>query len=124
MALLSFERKYRVPGGTLVGGDLFDFWVGPFYVGFFGVTTFFFAALGTILIFWGAVIQGEWNPWLIDIRTPPLEYGLGAAPRLYWIVPRTFDVGTPDFQVNSVDATNVNITVGPAGSTVIVIAIL
>jgi hypothetical protein len=42
MAQLSFERKYRVRGGTLVGGDLFDFWVGPFYVGFFGVTTFFF----------------------------------------------------------------------------------
>ncbi|MGR3542152.1 MAG: photosynthetic reaction center subunit L [Hasllibacter sp.] len=80
MALLSFERKYRVPGGTLVGGDLFDFWVGPFYVGFFGVTTIFFAALGTILIFYGAVLQGEWNPWLISIEPPPLEYGLGAAP--------------------------------------------
>ena len=26
MALLSFERKYRVPGGTLIGRDLFDFW--------------------------------------------------------------------------------------------------
>ena len=38
MAMLSFERKYRVRGGTLLGGDLFDFWVGPFYVGFFGVT--------------------------------------------------------------------------------------
>ncbi len=32
MAMLSFERKYRVRGGTLLGGDLFDFWVGPFYV--------------------------------------------------------------------------------------------
>ena len=32
MALLSFEKKYRVPGGTLIGRDLFDFWVGPFYV--------------------------------------------------------------------------------------------
>ncbi len=31
MAMLSFERKYRVRGGTLIGGDLFDFWVGPFY---------------------------------------------------------------------------------------------
>jgi hypothetical protein len=31
MAMLNFERKYRVRGGTLVGGDLFDFWVGPFY---------------------------------------------------------------------------------------------
>ena len=38
MAMLSFERKYRIRGGTLMGGDLFDFWVGPFYVGFFGVT--------------------------------------------------------------------------------------
>jgi len=54
MAMLSFERKYRVRGGTLTGGDLFDFWVGPFYVGFFGVTTLFFATVGTLLIVWGA----------------------------------------------------------------------
>ena len=80
MALLSFERKYRVPGGTLVGGNLFDFWVGPFFVGFFGVTTIFFAALGTILILWGAVLQGTWNPWLISINPPPIEMGLSAAP--------------------------------------------
>ena len=46
MAMLSFEKKYRVRGGTLLGGDLFDFWVGPFYVGFFGVTTLFFSFLG------------------------------------------------------------------------------
>ena len=38
MAMLNFEEKYRVRGGTLIGGDLFDFWVGAFYVGFFGVT--------------------------------------------------------------------------------------
>jgi len=49
MAMLSFEKKYRVRGGTLLGGDLFDFWVGPFYVGFFGVTTIFFAVVGTAL---------------------------------------------------------------------------
>ncbi|MEO1155271.1 MAG: photosynthetic reaction center subunit L, partial [Pseudomonadota bacterium] len=80
MAVLSFERKYRVPGGTLVGGELFDFWVGPFYVGFFGVMTIFFAGLGTILIFYGATLQGTWNPWLISINPPPLSYGLGPAP--------------------------------------------
>lgn len=80
MALLSFERKYRVRGGTLIGGDLFDFWIGPFYVGFFGVTTIFFAALGTALIFYGAS-QGEtWNPWQINIAPPDLSYGLGLAP--------------------------------------------
>ncbi len=80
MALLSFERKYRVRGGTLVGGDLFDFWVGPFYVGFFGVTTIFFAALGTLLILIDAANGGTWNPWLISIEPPALEYGLGFAP--------------------------------------------
>ena len=85
MAMLSFERKYRVRGGTLRGGDLFDFWVGPFYVGFFGVTTAFFALLGTALCVWGAAI-GEglagqtWNLWQISIAPPPLEYGLGIAP--------------------------------------------
>jgi photosynthetic reaction center L subunit len=82
MALLSFEKKYRVRGGTLIGGDLFDFWVGPFYVGFFGVTTAFFALLGTILIFWGAAMQGTFNPWTINIAPPDLSYGLGFAPLL------------------------------------------
>ena len=82
MALLSFERKYRVRGGTLIGGDLFDFWVGPVYVGFFGVTGAFFALLGTVLIFWGASQQGTFNPWLINIAPPDLSYGLGLAPLL------------------------------------------
>jgi photosynthetic reaction center L subunit len=84
MALLSFERKYRVRGGTLIGGDLFDFWVGPLYVGFFGVTSVFFAALGTALILWGAAIGHDgiqtWNPWLINIAPPDISYGLALAP--------------------------------------------
>lgn len=80
MALLSFERKYRVRGGTLIGGDLFDFWIGPFYVGFFGVTTAFFAGLGTVLILWGAVLGGTFNPWLISIAPPDISYGLALAP--------------------------------------------
>jgi len=80
MTVLSFERKYRVRGGTLIGGDLFDYWVGPFYVGFFGVTAIFFAALGTALIVYGAALQGTANIWLIDIQPPPIEYGLALAP--------------------------------------------
>ncbi|MCR9176710.1 MAG: photosynthetic reaction center subunit L [Alphaproteobacteria bacterium] len=80
MALLSFERKYRVRGGTLIGGDLFDFWFGPFYVGFFGVTTIFFAVLGTALIFYSAALGPTWNPWQINIAPPDLSYGLGLAP--------------------------------------------
>ena len=80
MAMLSFEKKYRVRGGTLLGGDLFDFWVGPFYVGFFGVTTIFFAVLGTLLIVYGASLGPTWNLWQINIAPPDLKYGLGPAP--------------------------------------------
>ncbi len=80
MALLSFEKKYRVRGGTLVGGDLFDFWVGPFYVGFFGVLGFFFTALGVALIFWGAALGPTWNPWLISIYPPNVDSGLAFVP--------------------------------------------
>ena len=80
MSMLSFEQKYRVRGGTLVGGDLFDFWVGPFYVGFFGVMGFFFTVLGTALIVYGAALGPTWNLWQIDIQPPPLSYGLALAP--------------------------------------------
>ena len=80
MAMLSFEKKYRVRGGTLIGGDLFDFWFGPFYVGFFGVTTIFFVTLGTLLCVWGAAMGPTWNLWQINIAPPDLKYGLGLAP--------------------------------------------
>ncbi|MFM8682121.1 MAG: photosynthetic reaction center subunit L, partial [Alphaproteobacteria bacterium] len=80
MAMLSFERKYRVRGGTLIGGDLFDFWVGPFYVGFFGVTTAFFSLVGTLLIFVAAADGPTWNPWQINRAPPDLSVGLGRAP--------------------------------------------
>ena len=80
MAMLCFARKYRVRGGTLVGGDLFDFWVGPFYVGFFGVTTLFFSFVGTAMILWGASQGPTWNLWQISIAPPDLSYGLGMAP--------------------------------------------
>ncbi|MEM6730703.1 MAG: photosynthetic reaction center subunit L [Myxococcota bacterium] len=80
MPLLSFERRYRVRGGTLICGDLFDFWAGPFYVGFFGLSTIFFSFVGTFLIIWGAALQGTFNIWKINIAPPALEYGLSFAP--------------------------------------------
>lgn len=75
MAMLNFERKYRVRGGTLLGGDLFDFWVGPFYVGFFGVLGLFFTLLGTGLIVWGAALGPTWNIWQINIAPPTSNTG-------------------------------------------------
>ncbi|MEE2950233.1 MAG: photosynthetic reaction center subunit L [Pseudomonadota bacterium] len=80
MAMLSFERKYRVRGGTLVGGDLFDFWVGPFYVGFFGVTAAFFALLGSLLIFYDISQGTETNIFAFSVNPPSIKYGLGLAP--------------------------------------------
>ena len=64
----------------MIGGDLFDFWVGPFYVGFFGVTTAFFTILGTALILYGAALGPTWNIWRISIAPPDLSYGLALAP--------------------------------------------
>jgi photosynthetic reaction center L subunit len=83
MAMLSFEKKYRVRGGTLLGGDLFDFWVGPFYVGLFGVAAAFFTILGTTLIVYGASLGPTWNIWKISINPPDVSYGLGFAPLQY-----------------------------------------
>jgi photosynthetic reaction center L subunit len=80
MPMLSFERRYRVLGGTLVGGDLFDFWIGPFYVGFFGITTIFFTLIGVAMLAWGAALGPTWNLWQINIQPPPIEYGLAFAP--------------------------------------------
>lgn len=80
MSMLSFEKKYRVRGGTLLGGDLFDFWVGPFYVGFFGVLTIFFTIVGTAMILYGTSLTNTWNIWQINIAPPDLKYGLGLAP--------------------------------------------
>ena len=87
MALLSFERKYRVRGGTLVGGALFDFWVGPFYVGFFGVTSAFFAILGTALIvyfkaggLWQAITicaLGAFSSWALREVEISRKLGIG-----------------------------------------------
>ena len=81
MAMLSFERKYRVRGGTLIGGDLFDFWVGPFYVGFFGVTTLFFTLLGTALIVYGAALGPDLEHLADQHRParPEIRPGAGAA---------------------------------------------
>ena len=80
MAMLNFERKYRVRGGTLLGGDLFDFWIGPFYVGFFGVTTIFFTLLGIGLICWGFAHGPTWNLFRASINPPAAKYGLAFAP--------------------------------------------
>ena len=80
MSMLSYEEKYRVRGGTLIGGDIFDFWMGPFYVGFFGVTAAASALLGTALMIYGAAIGPTWELFKISINPPPISRGLAFAP--------------------------------------------
>ncbi|MEM9171600.1 MAG: photosynthetic reaction center subunit L, partial [Pseudomonadota bacterium] len=80
MSMLSFEKQYRIKGGTLLGGDLFDFWIGPFYVGFFGVLGAVFTLLGVAMVFYGAALGDTWNVWLINIAPPAISYGLSFAP--------------------------------------------
>jgi photosynthetic reaction center L subunit len=79
MAMLSFEKKYRVRGGTLIGGDLFDFWVGPFYVGFFGSPRVL-RDPGHPADRLGRALGPTWNIWQINIAPPDLSYGLRFAP--------------------------------------------
>jgi photosynthetic reaction center L subunit len=78
--MLNFEKKYRVRGGTLIGGDLFDFWVGPFFVGFFGVIGMIFTIVGTLMLVYGASLGPTWNLWQISIAPPDIRYGLALAP--------------------------------------------
>jgi photosynthetic reaction center L subunit len=57
---------------------MFDFWFGPFYVGFFGVTTLFFLdRRHRDSLSRGAAIGPTWNLWQINIAPPDLSYGLG-----------------------------------------------
>ncbi|XBQ15408.1 MAG: photosynthetic reaction center subunit L [Oceanicaulis sp.] len=80
MALLTYEPRYRAAGGGLVRGTPFDFWVGPFYVGFFGVTTILFTIVGVTCLFLDIAETGVWNVWQMTVAPPPLSYGLGWAP--------------------------------------------
>jgi photosynthetic reaction center L subunit len=78
--MLNFEKKYRVRGGTLLGGDLFDFWVGPFYVGFFGVVGTIATLVGVLMICWNCALTHVWNLWQINVAPPDIKYGLAFAP--------------------------------------------
>jgi photosynthetic reaction center L subunit len=87
MATLDFESYYRKPGNTIyqwiVGGeDPFDFWVGRFYVGFFGFVAALAIAIGVIVLFVAVGQYGDWDLWRAIVPTPGREYGLGWAPFL------------------------------------------
>ncbi len=85
--MLEFEDAYRKPGNTLLGQlfgvDAFDFWVGRFYVGLFGVIAAVAIALGVAVLFIAVGLYGDWDLVRANIGAPLREYGLGPAPFMH-----------------------------------------
>ncbi|MGP6159798.1 MAG: photosynthetic reaction center subunit L [Vulcanimicrobiaceae bacterium] len=81
----AFESVYRKRGGTFLAdlfgrGDPFDFWVGRFYVGIFGLISVGAAALGIAFIAFSISRMGDGDLVRINIPPPLRQYGLGLAP--------------------------------------------
>lgn len=87
------EKLYRKPGGTIMhslfGADPFDYWVGRFYVGTFGIvslTGIFFGVLFYLYQAW--VVEGAYNLLRARIDPPPISTGLRLAgpgePGFFW----------------------------------------
>ncbi len=77
----TMEAYYKRPGGTmlhaLIGSDPFDFWVGRYYVGAFGVFSLIGIVFGTIFYFYQAwVVEGAYNLLQARIDPPPISAGL------------------------------------------------
>ncbi len=78
------EADFRKPGKTffsdIFGSDPFDFWVGPFFVGFWGFLGIIAIVIGTAFYFYGTVFLGPYsypqNFFAGRIDPPPAEVGL------------------------------------------------
>ncbi len=81
------ERDYRKPGKTILSAliryDPFDFWVGPFYVGFWGIISVIGIIFGSYFYLSETVLNGPYsypqNFFAGRIDPPPAEIGLGFA---------------------------------------------
>jgi photosynthetic reaction center M subunit len=87
------EKAYKKPGGTLVqamfGADPFDFWLGRFYVGTFGVMSIIGIFFGVTLYLYQAwVVEGVFNLFQARIDPPPISAGLRimnpSEPGFFW----------------------------------------
>ena len=91
MAHLDFESAYRKPGNTLFqlitgGEDPLDFWVGRFYVGFFGGVALAAIFFGVAILFIAVGQYGDWDLLRADVPPPDRIYGLGWAPFLLSLI--------------------------------------
>lgn len=87
------EKLYKKPGDTLFhawfGADPFDFWIGRFYVGVFGIVSLIGIVFGTIFYIYQAwVVEGTFNLLQARIDPPPVSAGLRlmmpSEPGFFW----------------------------------------
>jgi photosynthetic reaction center M subunit len=81
LSLAEVDEHFRKPGGTILhglfGADPFDFWVGRFYVGTFGVLSLAGIFLGTAFYLYQAlIIEGAYNILQARLDPPPISAGL------------------------------------------------
>lgn len=87
------EKQYKKPGGTLLhalfGADPFDFWIGRFYLGTFGVLSLVGIFFGVLFYLYQAwVVEGTYNILRARIEPPPISSGLRlltpSEPGFFW----------------------------------------
>lgn len=86
-SLGEIETEYRTPGRStldaLIGYDPFDFWIGPFYVGFWGVVSWVGILFGSGIYLYTTLVLGPYNLaqnfFAGRLLPPPLNVGLGLA---------------------------------------------
>jgi photosynthetic reaction center M subunit/photosynthetic reaction center L subunit len=81
VSFAQMEAYYRKPGGTLLhalfGADPFDFWIGRFYLGTFGVLSLIGIFFGTLFYFYQVwVVEGTFNLLAARLDPPPISAGL------------------------------------------------
>jgi len=87
------EKRYKKPGGTMMhaifGADPFDFWIGRFYLGTFGVISLFGIFFGVLFYFYQAwIVEGKYNILQARLDPPPISAGLSlmtpSEPGFFW----------------------------------------
>jgi len=93
ISFLEMEAQFKKPGGTIMhalfGADPFDFWVGRFYVGTFGVLSLIGIFFGVIFYFYQMlIVEDTTNILAVRLDPPPISSGLRLVspsdPGFYW----------------------------------------